>query len=86
MSEITLSIEHPSLGCGEIIARYDLSEIQKKAYEQGSQETIQKILDKIEEGVCDICEHSSNCYPEICGQEGFEKEAFIKWLKEQKNE
>ena len=35
MSEITLSLEHPSLGCGEIIARYDLSEIQEKAYQQG---------------------------------------------------
>ena len=35
MSEITLALEHPSLGCGEIIARYDLSEIQEKAYQQG---------------------------------------------------
>lgn len=35
MSEITLSLEHPNLGCGEIIARYDLSEIQEKAYQQG---------------------------------------------------
>ena len=35
MSEITLALEHPSLGCGEVIARYDLSEIQEKAYQQG---------------------------------------------------
>ena len=38
MSEITLALEHPSLGCGEVIARYDLSEIQEKAYQQGAKD------------------------------------------------
>ena len=44
MSEITLSLEHPSLGCGEIIARYDLSEIQEKAYKQGKVDGFQEAL------------------------------------------
>lgn len=43
MSEITLALEHPSLGCGEVIARYDLSEIQEKAYQQGRTDAIRDI-------------------------------------------
>ena len=43
MSEITLALEHPSLGYGEIIARYDLSNIQEKAYQQGRADERTKI-------------------------------------------
>lgn len=58
MSEITLSLEHPSLGCGEIIARYDLSEIQEKAYQQGRADKYKEITSEYmlltEEQVADI--------------------------------
>lgn len=46
MSEITLALEHPSLGCGEIIARYDLSKIQEKAYEQGRADERAKVIEE----------------------------------------
>jgi len=49
MSEITLALEHPSLGCGEIIARYDLSEIQDKAYQQGINDTVDKAIELLKE-------------------------------------
>ena len=46
MSEITLALEHPSLGCGEVIARYDLSNIQEKAYQQGYADALDIDMDK----------------------------------------
>ena len=111
MSEITLSLEHPSLGCGEIIARYDLTEIQEKAYQQGRAdqleetkshkweqmlidlgkregraEAIEEIYNKIDEGVCDICEHKDfddKCYLN-CRHEVENAKSWLLALKEQK--
>lgn len=53
MSEITLALEHPSLGCGEIIARYDLSKIQEKAYQQGIADERERIVSEIKKWYMD---------------------------------
>lgn len=49
MSEITLALEHTSLGYGEVIARYDLSEIQEKAYQQGRADREREIISMIKD-------------------------------------
>lgn len=54
MSEITLSLEHPSLGYGEIIARYDLSKIQEKAYQQGRADAIEELVGNTIESIEEI--------------------------------
>lgn len=81
MSEITLALEHPSLECGEVIARYDLSEIQEKAYQQGKADAIEEIM-----GIAD-CDHT-DCWDCAFGDaEGLCKINMLRkeWQKEVNN-
>lgn len=51
---------------------------------------IEEVLDRLDEGVCEFCEHATDnhtCYKFCKNNEDnadYEKEAFIKWLKDQK--
>jgi len=49
-------------------------------------EAYREVLEAIDAGLCDKCEHQSDgCY-KICDKEGYEKETLIKWLKERAEE
>lgn len=53
---------------------------------------IEEILNKIDEGVCELCEHASEdhtCYKWCKNNDDkadYERDTFVEWLKEQKNE
>lgn len=51
-------------------------------------EVIEEVYDRIDEGVCLMCEHRHEDYKCIndCNKNGWERETIMKWLKEQKNE
>ena len=54
-----------------------------RGYEKGKAEAIEEILDKIDEGVCNDCEHNCVDCIDNCNVNNWEYKAFQKWLKEQ---
>lgn len=55
-------------------------------YKQGKVDAFEDVLDRLDEGVCEYCEHGSEKCFKICAKNGYEMEALKIWLKEQKGE
>ena len=72
-----------------LIAKYpNTKDLVNVVYEQGKADGLSMAYDQIDEGVCHICEHyieDHKCIKE-CNENGWERETFMKWLKEQRNE
>lgn len=45
--------------------------------------TLEAVLEELIAGMCKYCEHDCDGCWEKCGDRGWEKETFIKWLKKQ---
>jgi len=64
----------------------NISAVILDAFEKGRKEAFEEVYNKMDEGVCHICEYyleDHKCIKE-CNKHGWERKAIMKWLKEQK--